>query len=106
LTALGVLRKIRRGQPDEGWVVAAVHIRTLMRAAEICGGEQELALWLRVTPSHLARWIEGLAPPPPDVFLHAVDLVVDHSISNLAIKRPATSSNVETSPVDSETTAK
>jgi hypothetical protein len=35
-------------------------------AAEICGGQQQLASWLRVTPNHLARWIEGHAQPPPD----------------------------------------
>lgn len=86
--------------------MASVHARTLKRAAEICGGEQQLALWLRVTPSHLARWIEGLAQPPADVFLRAVDLVVDHGISHLAIEPRAPSVGSETSPVSSETSAK
>jgi hypothetical protein len=106
VTAAGVCRKIRRGQPDGGRFVATVHARTLKRAAEICGGEQQLALWLRVTPSHLARWIEGLAQPPTEVFLRAVDLVVDHSISLLPVKRSAPPVTPETSPIGSETTAK
>jgi hypothetical protein len=58
--------------------VAAVHARTLQRAAEIVGGEEQLALKLGVTPSHLALWIKGFADPPLDVFLRAVDLVAEH----------------------------
>ena len=84
--------------------MATVHARTLRRAAEICGGEQQLAAWLRVTPSHLTRWIKGIAATPPDVFFRAVDLIVDHSISHLPIKRPAPP--LETSSVDSATTKK
>jgi hypothetical protein len=83
--------------------VATVHARTLKRAADICGGEEQLAAWLRVTPRHLNRWIEGLAQPPTDVFLRAVDLVVDHGIAHLDIKHSAPSLS---SPLDSEATAK
>lgn len=56
----------------------SVYARTLVRAAEIIGGELELALRLQVTPSHLHLWIRGLSEPPRDVFLRAVDLVIDH----------------------------
>jgi hypothetical protein len=69
--------------------VATVHAGTLRRAAEICCGEERLAAWLRVTPSQLSRWIDGLSQPPTSAFLHAVDLVVDHSMSHLPIKPPA-----------------
>ena len=55
-----------------------VYARTLVRAAEIVGGELELALRLKVTPSHLHLWLRGLSDPPRDVFLRAVDLVVEH----------------------------
>ena len=54
-----------------------VYVRTLERAAQIAGGEQELALRLKITPSHLALWIHGVERPPVDVFLRAVDLVTD-----------------------------
>jgi len=58
--------------------VPDVYTRTLLRAAEILGGEVELALRLKVTPSHLHLWMRGLSVPPRDVFLRAVDLVVEH----------------------------
>lgn len=58
----------------------SVHAKTLQRAAEIVGGEQQLALRLKVTPSHLALWIQGIERPPGDIFLKAVDLVVDYDV--------------------------
>lgn len=64
-----------------------VYIRTLMRAAEIVGGATELAFKLRITPSHLSLWLSGLEPCPPDVFLKAVDLVLEREIA--AQKTPA-----------------
>ncbi|HVL36112.1 MAG TPA: hypothetical protein VM489_10620 [Burkholderiales bacterium] len=54
-------------------------MRTLKRAVEIVGGEQELALRLKVTPSHLALWLQGIETPPGDIFLQAVDLVMEVS---------------------------
>lgn len=59
--------------------MADVHVRTLKRAVEIVGGEQELALRLKVTPSHLALWLQGIETPPGDIFLQAVDLVMEVS---------------------------
>lgn len=64
-----------------------VRTRTLQRAAEIMGGEQQLALHLRVTPSHLALWLEGKESPPDHIFLKAVDLVTDHDV--LPNRQPA-----------------
>src|SRR5437764_15393384 len=57
--------------------VPDVYVRTLERAVKIEGGEQALALRLKVTPSHLALWIQGIERPPVEVFLRAVDLVTD-----------------------------
>jgi DNA-binding transcriptional regulator YdaS (Cro superfamily) len=54
-----------------------VYVRTLQRAVQIEGGEEALALRLKVTPSHLALWINGIERPPVEVFLRAVDLVTD-----------------------------
>jgi DNA-binding transcriptional regulator YdaS (Cro superfamily) len=70
--------------------LSELHVKTLKRAAEIVGGEQQLALKLRVTPSHLALWLEGIATPPGDVFLRAVDLVTDDELFRLAAPRPVT----------------
>lgn len=55
-----------------------VHARTLRRAADIVGGERQLALRLKVNPSHLSIWLRGLCEPPADVFLGAVDLVTEN----------------------------
>ena len=52
-----------------------VYARTLERAAVIEGGEQALAQRLKVTPSHLSLWLQGVERPPVEVFLRAVDLV-------------------------------
>jgi hypothetical protein len=62
-----------------GGAVSEVYIRTLMRAAQIVGGPQELAFKLKVTPSHLALWMSGAEPCPPNVFLQAVDLVLERA---------------------------
>lgn len=58
-----------------------VYIRTLARAAEVVGGATELAFRLKVTPSHLSLWMGGLEPCPANVFLQAVDLVLEREIS-------------------------
>jgi hypothetical protein len=58
---------------------ATVYSRTLQRASEILGGPEALARHLRVEQNELARWIDGRAPPPIDVFLLAVDVVVLHA---------------------------
>jgi len=63
-----------------------VHARTLKRAAEITGGEEELARRLKVTPSHLELWIRGLESPPGDVFLKAVDIVTEHDLQQMTAK--------------------
>ena len=65
----------------ERGTVPDVYIRTLVRAAEIVGGAQELAFRLKVTPSHLSLWMGGLEPCPGYVFLKAVDLVLEREIA-------------------------
>ena len=56
-------------------------MRTLLRAAEIAGGAQALALKLKVTPSHLSLWIGGIEPCPSHIFLKAVDLVLEGDLA-------------------------
>lgn len=62
--------------------MAEVHVLTLRRAAALVGGEEALALLLKVTPSHLALWLEAIEAPPNEVFLRAVDIVMDKRISS------------------------
>lgn len=61
--------------PHGGTAVAAVHVRTLQRAAQQVGGVEMLASHLKVRPSRLTLWLQGRVSPPLDVFLRAVDLV-------------------------------
>jgi hypothetical protein len=65
-----------------GGRLSDVHVRTLMRAAEIAGGAQELAFKLKVTPSHLSLWLAGLEPCPGHIFLKAVDLVLERDLAD------------------------
>jgi hypothetical protein len=57
-----------------------VYLRTLRRAAELIGDEEALARRLKVTPSHLALWMQGLETPPTHIFLRAVDLVSERDL--------------------------
>jgi hypothetical protein len=66
-----------------------VYVRTLERAVEIEGGEQALALRLKVTPSHLALWIQGIERPPVEVFLRVVDLLTDQQFPASSGQRSA-----------------
>jgi DNA-binding transcriptional regulator YdaS (Cro superfamily) len=66
-----------------------LYLRTLQRAAEVVGGEQALAVHLKVTPSHLALWLKGLEHPTTEAFLRAVDLVSAYELAQLPQRRPA-----------------
>jgi hypothetical protein len=55
-------------------------VRTLRRAAEILGGHPQLRKYLNVSAICLAAWMTGVDPAPTDVFLRAVDLVVDADV--------------------------
>jgi len=69
------------GIPQDNCPVAppprvTVHTRVLHRACQIVGGVEQLARQLRVSRAQLHAWLEGEEPPPPAVFLKAVDLVL------------------------------
>jgi hypothetical protein len=57
-----------------------VYARTLRRAAELVGGEAELAAQLGVTKKELDLWIRNFVRPPNDVFLKAADIVGEHEL--------------------------
>jgi DNA-binding transcriptional regulator YdaS (Cro superfamily) len=60
--------------------VPTVYARTLRRAADLVGGELELAARLDVAPRDLTLWFSGSVQPPMHVFLKAVDIVVDGDV--------------------------
>ena len=56
----------------------SVYNRILRKAADIVGGERALARYLKVPQEELYAWMRpGAAPPPPAVFLNAVDVVLN-----------------------------
>jgi hypothetical protein len=63
--------------------VGAIHTRALHRAAEILGGKRPLRAYLNVSAMVLAMWMSGTAPPPTDVFLKVVDLIVEKDLDSL-----------------------
>lgn len=56
----------------------SIHARTLQKAAEIVGGQRALARYLKVPMPDLFAWMRpGSVSPPENVFLRAVDLVMN-----------------------------
>jgi hypothetical protein len=60
-------------------MAASVYSRTLQKAAHLVGGAKKLARVLRVPAKDLEAWIADEAKPPLNVFLRAVDLIIDES---------------------------
>jgi hypothetical protein len=56
-----------------------VRARTLCRAAEIAGGPARLRKYLNVSALCLAAWMTGVDTAPTDVFLKAVDLIMEET---------------------------
>jgi hypothetical protein len=65
-----------------------VRARVLRRASEILGGTPQLSRYLRVSALSLTVWTSGAEPPPTDVFLKAVDVIVEFELKKL--RRPDT----------------
>jgi Pyruvate/2-oxoacid:ferredoxin oxidoreductase gamma subunit len=55
----------------------SVRVQTLRRAAEIIGGPTQLRIYLNVSALCLAAWMTGVDNMPTQVFLKAVDLVME-----------------------------
>jgi hypothetical protein len=70
-------RKRSGGASTSTGADAPIDIDVVHGATSIVGGAQELAFKLKVTPSHLSLWMGGLEPCPGDVFLKAVDVVLE-----------------------------
>ena len=61
-------------------VTPSVYAKTLARAVLIAGGVDALANELGVAPHALASWLRLERDPPMDVFLRAVDIVVEDAV--------------------------
>ena len=60
-----------------------VHGQALQRAADILGGRRPLRAYLNVSALLLGMWMSGVTPPPTDVFLKVVDLIVEKDLDSL-----------------------
>jgi hypothetical protein len=59
----------------------SVQRRSLHRAVEIVGGPAAMAKTLGVPEGALRMWLDG-RPMPSDIFLRAVDIIVQHDIDD------------------------
>lgn len=59
-----------------------LRLRTLVRAAELCGGGDRLAAYLGISRTKLAFMIDGGAVPE-DLFLRCVDLLTARNVNEL-----------------------
>ena len=50
-------------------------VRTLRRAAETLGGVPRLARAFNVSPHEVHGWLSGAQPPPPEIYMKALDVV-------------------------------
>jgi hypothetical protein len=66
-------------------MIADSKARILQRALEIVGSHEDLARLLQVRQVPLATWLGGVIPVPDDIFLKAVDIVLDHQTENLSL---------------------
>ena len=69
----------------------APNVRTaaLQRASNILGGTPTLRKYLGVSALSLGAWLAGAEPPPTDVFLKVVDVIVRHELDELRHKKRA-----------------
>ena len=66
-------------------------------AADMLGGPRKLRIALRARSADVATWISGRVEPPRDVFLHAVEIILDEldaGAPRLAARRRARKSAV------------
>lgn len=60
-------------------VASKVYARALQKAAELLGGRRKLAERLGIPAADLERWIADGKEPPREIFLRAVDLIIDET---------------------------
>jgi hypothetical protein len=75
INALRLRREPSPAARRTGPIASDYYARTLQQAAEVVGGEANLATALNVPPEALRRWLEGEESPPIQVHLAALDLV-------------------------------
>lgn len=75
MNALRPRREPPKAAPRNAPTANDYYARTLQQAAEVVGGEENLATTLDVAPEALRRWLSGEESPPIQFHLAALDLV-------------------------------
>jgi len=63
-----------------------VYRRTLARAIEIAGSQENLARFLACTPNEIAKWASGESNPPMPIFLAMVDITAANALTPVALE--------------------
>ena len=58
-----------------GILESTLVMRSLGRAAKLCGGLPPLAQSLQVSLADLTDWVNGVAPPPLPVYIRVLEMV-------------------------------
>jgi hypothetical protein len=66
-------------------MTADTKARILQRALEIVGSHEDLARLLQVRPVPLATWLGGVISVPDEIFLKAVDIVLNHETKDVSL---------------------
>ena len=64
-----------------------VRTAAVRRASELLGGQPNTVKYFGASAFALSLWIAGAQPPPTDIFLKAVDVIVGHEIAELRPRR-------------------
>ena len=56
-----------------------VYSRTMQKAVQLAGGTKQLARKLHVPMAELEKWLAGKGVPPKQIFLQAVDMVLEET---------------------------
>ena len=67
----------RRTARSDVRVARGVRARTLQVAADQVGGRRKLRDLLGASSAEVAAWISGVAEPPDEIFLRAVELILE-----------------------------
>jgi hypothetical protein len=63
-----------------------VYRRTLARAIEIAGGQENLSRFLACTANEIAKWSTGESNPPMPIFLAMVDIAAANALTPAALE--------------------
>lgn len=59
-------------------MATGIRLRVLRAAAKTLGGPRRLRDFLGVRSAEVAAWLAGTQEPPQEVFLRALEILLDH----------------------------